>query len=50
MGIKGVVLGTYALCLGGLLLFSDSGVATGLGVTLVALTGVAVVAQYGTIQ
>ncbi|MFB6250646.1 MAG: hypothetical protein ABEI27_02985 [Halobellus sp.] len=40
--MKGVVLGIYALALGTVLLLSNSGVATGLGATLIGITVLAV--------
>ncbi|SDX75682.1 hypothetical protein [Halobellus clavatus] len=43
MAIKGIVLGTYALALGTVLLLSNSGVVTGLGAMLVGLTAIAAV-------
>jgi hypothetical protein len=38
MGVKGIALGAYALCLGGLFLFSESAVATGFGVGVSAVS------------
>ncbi|SEG01658.1 hypothetical protein [Halobellus limi] len=46
MGLKGIVLGGYALCLGGLFLFSESAVTTGFGVALIAITWIAVFSRY----
>ncbi|MFB6091492.1 MAG: hypothetical protein ABEK02_00605 [Haloquadratum sp.] len=46
MGVKGVVLGAYAFGLGGVLLLSDSGVATGLGVALIGLTLLAAASRH----
>ncbi|MGQ4556362.1 hypothetical protein [Halobellus sp. GM3] len=46
MGIKGIVLGAFAVCFGGLLLFSDSFVAAGLGLVLITLVSAAVVSRY----
>ncbi|MFD1685358.1 hypothetical protein [Halobellus litoreus] len=46
MGMKEIALGAYALCLGGLFLFSESGVTTGFGVALIAVTWIAVFSRY----
>ncbi|WP_313687909.1 hypothetical protein [Halobellus marinus] len=46
-GIKGVVFVAYALAFGGFLLFSDSGVTTALGLTLITIASGAVVARFG---
>jgi len=45
MRVKGIALGAYALCLGGLLLFSDSGVVTGLGVAVITIACAAIVSR-----
>ena len=45
MGLKGIALGAFAVCFGGLLLFSESGVATGLGIMLIALACAALVSS-----
>ncbi|WP_162524332.1 hypothetical protein [Halobellus captivus] len=45
MGLKGIALGAYALCFGGLLLFSNSGVVTGLGVALITIACTAIVSR-----
>ncbi|WP_336024047.1 hypothetical protein [Halobellus salinisoli] len=45
MGFKGIALGAYALCLGGLLLFSESGVVTGLGVAVITIACAAIVSR-----
>lgn len=46
-GIKGVVFVAYALAFGGFLLFSDSGVTTALGLTLITIASGAVIARFG---
>ena len=43
MSLKGVALTTYLLVVGGLLLYSETSVVTGLGVVLITLAAVAVV-------
>ena len=46
-GLKGVAFAAFTLCVGGLLLYSGSGVGIALGLTLITLTSVAVVSRYG---
>ena len=46
MGLKEIALGAYALGLGGLFLFSESGVTTGFGVVIIAITWIAVFSRY----
>ena len=43
MSLKGVALTAYLLFVGGLLLYSETSVVTGLGVVLITLAAVAVV-------
>jgi len=45
MGIKGVVLWAFAVCLGGLCLFSESGVTMGLGLALITIASAALVSR-----
>ncbi|MFB6091239.1 MAG: hypothetical protein ABEJ97_09295 [Halobellus sp.] len=45
MGMKGIALGAYAVGLGCALLLAESGVAAGLGATLLVIVGVAAAAR-----
>jgi hypothetical protein len=46
-GLKDVAFAAFTLSVGGLLLFSGSGVGFALGLTLITLTSVAVASRYG---
>jgi hypothetical protein len=46
-GLKEVAFAAFTLCVGGLLLYSGSGVGFALGLTLITLTSIAVVSSYG---
>ena len=45
-GLKGIAFAAFTLCVGGLLLYSGSGIGVALGVILIALTSVAIVSRY----
>ncbi len=46
-GLKEVALAAFTLCVGGLLLYSGTGVGIALGLVLITLTSAAVVSRYG---